>query len=212
LDTEIVGRKSGLLTVLEVLQSRKGRGILRCLCDCGREIEVRRSAFVTGHTRSCGVGHRFYEPRGPALHSYPEYRSWCAMRERCRVPKHPKFYLYGGRGIRVCARWEGDFLAFLSDMGRRPSDSHTIERINCDGNYEPGNCRWATVREQGRNKRTNRYLDMGGRRRLLIDVAADFGLHPSVLAGRLKHGWPLDRAVSAPVRPKRKNGEAPRAP
>jgi hypothetical protein len=75
------------------------------------------------------------------------------MKKRCNALNNPRFMDWGGRGIRVCEKWEKDFLAFLSDMGRRPSDQHSLDRINNDGNYEPGNCRWATVKEQARNRR-----------------------------------------------------------
>jgi hypothetical protein len=123
------------------------------------------------------------------------------MLARCENPKTRDFANYGGRGIRVCAEWHG-FEAFFSDMGARPP-KHSIERIDNEGDYEPGNCRWATKTEQSRNKRNNRWLDYKGERRLLVDWAKvlgfdNFGIQ--LLSNRLRRGWSVERAFSTPAR------------
>src|SRR5438067_2016193 len=87
------------------------------------------------------------------LQDFAEYRVWRDMIQRCRNPRRKNYYLYGGRGIQVCEKWATSFRAFLIDMGFRPSDEHSIDRINNEGNYEPGNCRWATRAEQQANGR-----------------------------------------------------------
>ena len=93
--------------------------------------------------------------------AHPEYTVWGNMRDRCNRPANKQFHNYGGRGIRVCERWDS-FPAFLEDMGPRPSPEHEIDRIDNDGDYEPNNCRWATPAEPRRNKRTNRLLTVNG--------------------------------------------------
>ncbi len=101
------------------------------------------------------VGHRFKhgESRGAGALT-AEYITWCSIIGRCHCPTNHKYPRYGGRGITMCARWRNSFEDFLADMGRRPSSKHSIDRIDNDGNYEPGNCRWATASEQVRNSTT----------------------------------------------------------
>jgi hypothetical protein len=125
--------------------------------------------------------------------------SWEHMLRRCRGT-NPKYI-----GIKVCERW-GDFDFFLRDMGLRPSLAHSIDRFpNPAGNYEPTNCRWATSKEQCRNKRINVYIEYEGVCRLLVDVIEELGLNYPVIYGRLKMGWALEKALKKPVRNKRKN-------
>lgn len=116
----------------------------------------------------------------------PEYRIWCAMRERCANPHHNQFHRYGGRGIRVCERWDS-FANFLTDMGVRPSASHSIDRYpNKDGNYEPGNCRWATDVEQARNKSTSMILTLNGETLHVLEWANKLNLSINTIRMRLR--------------------------
>lgn len=126
----------------------------------------------------------------------PEYSAWASMKSRCENPAARNFKDYGGRGIRVCAKWRNSFEAFLADMGPRPSKQHSIDRIDNDGNYEPGNCRWATAKRQQRNKRSNHYVRFQGKRMTVIDAAELAGANVVLVRSRLKRGWPIERALS----------------
>lgn len=129
---------------------------------------------------------------------FPEYRVWAEMRRRCRNSKRKDFVNYGGRGITICARWE-DFHAFLSDMGPRPSSTYSLDRINNDGDYEPGNCRWVTRLEQNNNKRTSRILEFGGRSLNLAGWGRTLGIPAHILSWRIRNGWSVSRALSQPL-------------
>lgn len=128
------------------------------------------------------------------------YKSWCAMVQRCTNPKHEHYANYGGRGVQVCDRWRVDFDAFLADVGPRPSRQHSLDRHPAaDGNYEPGNVRWATKTEQARNRRTNRVEEMDGERLTVAEWAERYGLGRQVVVSRLERGWSLKRALTEDV-------------
>lgn len=114
------------------------------------------------------------------------------MLYRCLNPKNSDYKRWGGRGIVVCARWRESFDAFLADVGMRPGPDYSLDRNDNNGPYEPGNVRWATKREQTRNMRSNRWLEVGGERKLLSDVAREMSVRPSTLWHRLRRGEPLE--------------------
>ena len=123
-----------------------------------------------------------------------EYAAWIHMIQRCNNPSNPRFQDYGGRGIRVCERWE-EFSNFIHDMGLRPSTGHSIERINNDGNYEPNNCRWATRKQQGSNKRNNTNITCDGVTQTIAAWADQLGVSQQKLRHRVKKGWSHERTV-----------------
>lgn len=154
---DLTGQVFGRLTVLEVAFRKSGKQYWLCRCECGKELATRGTSLVLGIARSCGClkidmlasqakthGH---SGQGPS----PTYITWRGMKTRCNNPKHRRYSDYGGRGIKVCERWM-DFNNFLADMGERP-EGLTLDRIDPNGNYEPGNCRWATDSVQQTNKR-----------------------------------------------------------
>jgi hypothetical protein len=126
----------------------------------------------------------------------PEYRAWQKMKLRCSNPNEQNYRYYGGRGIRVAAEWENDFEAFLAYIGDRPSASHSLDRIDCDGDYRPGNVRWATRQEQTRNTRRNHWIEINGERMTIAEAAERLGLKPSTLANRVNLGFTGDDLIS----------------
>ncbi len=159
---KIAGRRFGRFLVLGFShQDKSGHSHWKCVCDCGTEKTIRGSHLTEGDTVSCGCFHQEQLSKARTTHGHarhvngkqhnsPTYRSWHSMMSRCHNPNVPSFSYYGGRGITVCSQWQ-TFAGFLADMSVRPKFT-SLDRINPDGNYEPDNCRWATSREQARNK------------------------------------------------------------
>jgi len=155
-------------------------------------------------TSSCGCWHD-EASRKHGKSRTPEYQAWVNMIQRCTNPNWPQYAHYGGRGISVCARWQGSFELFLLDMGTRPQQRVSIDREDNMGNYEPSNCRWASRSQQQRNIRNNRTLTVGDETRLLIEWAERTGIALGTLASRLRYGWESSRIVSEPVHRKRQD-------
>lgn len=138
---------------------------------------------------------------------HPLYGTWAAMWNRCRSPKHDHYHRYGGRGITVCEKWK-DFAAFVADVGPKPSPADTLDRIDNDGHYEPGNVRWANKKDQSRNSLSARYITANGVTRCLTEWANVSGLSMGAIWGRLNKKWCDECSVSLPPRQKCKHRRA----
>lgn len=196
----LIGKVFGRLTVLRQERST-GRSRCACLCTCGKTHDVRVDHLLSGRTSSCGCWHDEAAKLNGTTHGgrrTVEYRAWNLMVDRCTRAANKSFGDYGGRGVTICDRWRHDFAAFLADMGPRPSPSHSVERNDVNGNYEPSNCRWATRTEQARNKRNSRFIEVNGRRVTLAEWGEITGLGMKTLHARLAAGWPDAEAVLTP--------------
>jgi hypothetical protein len=208
-----VGDRFGRWVVIDIpdlIEDRYPNGQLHhprwlCLCDCGTRRLVTGGNLLGGHSRSCGCAtaesaalrFRTHGQAGTRLHQV-----WGNMIQRCHNPANERYGYYGGRGIRVCEEWE-DFAMFRDwalKAGYR--EGLTIERLDNDGDYEPGNCTWTTRQRQARNRRTNRFLTAFGEVKTVADWAEDprcqVGYY--TLHSRLGLGWPSQRAISMPAR------------
>lgn len=196
---DYTGRRFGRLTVIEFVMSRyvgnQSKRIWRCRCDCGSITELPAGALTQSNTRSCGCLTRDTNTTHGQSDD-PVYKVWHAMIERCRNSNHTEYRDYGGRGITICERWRNSFEAFLADMGSRPTGKSLDRYPNNDGNYEPGNCRWATPTEQANNRRNNRIIEHAGERLTVAEWAARLGCSKQCLLHRLKAGWSVERAIT----------------
>ena len=208
---DITNQRFGALRAVEYVGPIKyGRASWRCTCDCGQSVIVDARTLRTGMKKACCLNGHFWQQETGAYgglsrkHS-AEYRALYDARRRCEDRRHWRYKDYGAKGIRVCDRWH-DFKNFLADMGPRPSKNYSLDRYpDPHGNYEPGNCRWATREEQHRNMRNSVYVEYKGERVLLLDVLKEAKIKRTIVRGRLNTGWSLEDALTVPIRAKKKN-------
>jgi hypothetical protein len=201
---DLTGQRFGRLVALRMVYL-EGEGHIKyweCQCDCGTLHYARACALVPGWTKSCGCLCREQTRERNLTHGMSktsEYRIWSNMRRRCSNPDCAAWPNYGGRGIKVCERWES-FDNFIADMGQRPSLKHTVERINNDGDYCPENCRWATRAEQNLNYSRNHRITFGGETLTLSQWSKRLGMKQHALIARIEHGWTEEMALTIPIR------------
>lgn len=178
------------------------RAYWECRCDCGNTLSVQGRNLRNTHTRSCGCLQREGSSRANTKHGRSGdsiYKIWKGINDRCLNPMRKEFPHYGGRGITVCDRWHRDtpraFENFLEDMGERPSKRHTVDRTDNDGPYSPENCRWATRRDQGNNRRTNVPFTHEGLTQTVTEWARELGINSSTVFNRIHRGVPVGVAL-----------------
>jgi hypothetical protein len=190
------GLRYGQLFVLSYPVRKDGKLYARVQCDCGTVFDLRACNVARGRVVSCGCRARvgLVGRQKHGLRQAPEYMIWALAKGRCTNPKNPRFPQYGGRGITMAPEWINDFAAFYEHLGPRPSALHSIERIDTDKGYEPGNCKWATVAAQNRNTRRNIRVRRKGKECILCDLVSAVGLpYNRVTSRRLKLLWPETR-------------------
>lgn len=200
---DLTGMVFGKLKVLDkVPKTKKGQSLRwRCLCECGGITTAMPSNLINNHTRHCGCIHKnspkgVNKKHGHKSNGAPtsEYAIWSSMKARCLNPKNAAYKYYGGRGIKVCDRWVINFENFIQDMGRKPFKNYTLERIDVNGNYEPVNCKWASYKEQGNNRRNNRRITYNGETKNFGQWAETLGISHSGLKKYLNGGG-IDQAI-----------------
>jgi hypothetical protein len=209
---DLTGHRFGRLTVIEFdgIKTRH-RAYWICKCECGQVKSICGHDLMTGYTKSCGClradnGRLQLTKHGKSrTRLYYIYQS---MKQRCNDKNHHAYKDYGGRGIVVCNEWMA-FNAFYDwaiKNGYRENAGLSIDRINVDGNYCPENCRWAIIDTQANNKRSNKYFELNGEHHSIAEWAKILGGSASLIHARLRKGWSIEKALSIPVRKKRKQG------
>lgn len=196
---DLTGRRFGRLVALGPVGVDKSHHVIwLCRCDCGNEKPISSHDFRRPNTRSCGCLSAENNQRNYGLKNSPIHTVWRSMIKRCFSKNHPSYSNYGGRGITVCTEWRESFRTFydyVSQLSHYGEEGYTLDRIDNDGNYEPGNVRWATMKQQSRNKRTNRVLTLDGVSRPLIEWIEITGLRENTLRKRLARGWSVRDAL-----------------
>lgn len=201
---DLTNQKFGRLTVVRRAKNAKnGHALWNCRCDCGNISIVDGVDLRAGNSQSCGCLQKEITRIIKTTHNMArtsEYKTWATMIQRCYNPNNPEFKRYGGRGIKICAEWKNDFMAFYNHIGPKPSKKHSIDRINNEGNYEPGNTKWSLPQEQANNRRSNHKISINGWSLNISQWAKFAGLHQKTLSDRInKLGWPPEKAILKPI-------------
>lgn len=196
----VAGQQFGRLTALASSEFTYLK--VACRCQCGTEKDVVGKNLLSGKSKSCGcrVVQRSIERMTTHGKSHTaEHTAWCNAKARCHRPSHPRFADWGGRGIRMCEEWRNSFDAFLRDMGPRPGPGYSLDRIDSSRGYEPGNCRWATSKEQSTNRPSFvNTITFDGETLTITDWAQRVGIGRKSLYDRLAAGWTIEQTLTTP--------------
>lgn len=203
---DLSGHAYGRLAVISFDRLEKKKTYWNCLCQCGKIKSIQSNALRSGATKSCGCLHHDAVIQAKTIHqgSYlPEYRIWRGMKTRCNNKNDKSYPDYGGRGIKIL--WN-NFADFIKDVGSRPSEAHSIDRIDYNGHYGPENVKWSTSKEQNNNTRFNLIVNYKGETLNLTQLTERFGLKYMSVWKRISElGWSVENAIEIPIRSKYKN-------
>ena len=200
------GQKFGRLTLIERVENNKFNQVQwKCRCDCGKEVIVKAYSLTTGQTKSCGClkKEQNYINIAKVKHNMTNtrlYNIWRGMKSRCLNPNNKRHKFYFDKGITVCDEWKNDFMNFYNwaiNNGYR--DNLTIDRINNNGNYEPKNCRWATITEQNNNQSNNIRIKYNESEYTLSELSKIYNIKRATLYDRIKRRWTIDEALNRKV-------------
>lgn len=205
---DLTGQRFGRLKVINRYKSLNGYTRWLCQCDCGEKTIVHSDSLKSGNTKSCGcISKENKLSYGThKMSKTPIFHVWNTMKQRCNNPNSTSFYRYGGRGISVCREWEEDFTAFYNwSMANGYKNGLTIDRIDNDGDYEPSNCRWATLIEQANNKGNNVFYELNGEVKTLSQWCMEYNMTYSTVYQRIrKLNYSIEKALTTPIRKRRK--------
>lgn len=208
----LTGKKFGRLTALKDVGKNKRGRVWECMCDCGKFVQVISTYLTSMHTRSCGClqpdmakasgekrrthGHTSNKNKQFAY----EYHTWASMKNRCYRVGNASYKNYGARGITVCDRWLNSFENFYADMGPRPSNEHSLDRIDTNSGYSPENCRWADKYQQAQTRTNVRAITAFGKTQSAAAWERDTGIPSMVIRNRLDSGWDVEKTLTTQKR------------
>lgn len=193
----ISGKRFCRLVAIKPTSIKNGYNYWLFKCDCGCEKEIRLDSVVYGKTKSCGCLQKEIVSKKQGLSSSRIYRTLAGIKQRCYNKNCSAYKNYGGRGIKICNEWKNDFLSFYNWANQNGyMDNLTIDRIDVNGNYEPFNCRWITMKEQHRNTRKNKMVAFNGKTMCISEISEKYGIPWSTLDGRIKRGIDIKEAIN----------------
>lgn len=211
---DLTGQRFGrLVAIAPGGKGERGCTLWRCICDCGNIKNFRSGNLKNKHTRSCGclkVELAGNQGKTHGMSGTKTYGIWRSIKTRCLDSNSPYYHYYGGRGITICDRWIESFENFLADMGEAP-EGLSIDRINNNGSYEPGNCRWATALEQAENRNSAVLITFKSQTQSQSNWEKELGFKRGTLAMRLSRGWSIEEALTTPLGHRRKLFCAPQS-
>lgn len=209
---DLSGRKFGRLLVVQRSEdyvSPNGHHVVcwECECDCGtKHYIVSGNSLKKGSTSSCGcISKEFPKHKTHGQSKTQLYKEWCDIKKRCYNSKSKSYPDYGMRGITLCQEWHDyvKYYAYVSVLPHFQEKGYTLNRIDNNGNYEPGNVEWATKAEQANNRRSSRLLEYNEKRQTIAQWSAEIGIEQTTLSARLRMGWSIEKALTTPLKNKK---------